>query len=109
MATAIGYLISISINVIVLKKALNYKSKMVLRRFILIIALTIIMAAFVIVTHKVLVMMFGVAHSKLLALLYLVVCITIAVVAYGFLSLRIGLAQKLLGEKITKIGRKFGL
>ena len=109
MATAIGYLISILINIIVLKKALNYKSKMVIRRSILIIALTIIMAAFVIVTHKVLVLMFGVAHSKLLALLYLVICITIAVVVYGFLSLRIGLAQKLLGEKITKIGRKFGL
>jgi O-antigen/teichoic acid export membrane protein len=109
MATAIGYFISILINIVVLKKALAYKSKMVIRRSILIIALTIIMAAFVIVAHKALVMMFGVAHSKFLALFYLVVCIPVAVVVYGFLSLRIGLAQKLLGEKITKIGRKFGL
>lgn len=109
LATVIGYLVSIVINIIVLKKALNYKSKMVIRRSILIVGLTIIMAAFVIVTHKVLVLMFGMAHSKIQALFYLVVCISIAVVVYAFLSLRIGLAQKLLGSRIAKIAGKFGL
>lgn len=109
IATAIGYLISITINMLVLKKTLNYKSRLVIRRSILIMALTVIMAAFVIVAHKVLVILFGVAHTKMLALMYLVVCISIAVAVYAFLSFRIGLAQKLLGEKITKIVGKFGL
>ncbi|WP_102691011.1 putative polysaccharide biosynthesis protein [Rummeliibacillus pycnus] len=109
LATTIGYVVSIIINMIVLKKALNYKSKMVIRRSLLIIALTVVMAAFVIVAHKVLVVMFGPAHSKLLALLYIVVCISVAVAIYAFLSLRIGLAQKLLGSKIEKIASKFGL
>lgn len=109
LATAIGYMVSIVINILVLKKALHYKSKVVVRRSVLIILLTLIMAASVIVTHKLLVLMFGVAHSKIAALLYLIVCITVGSLVYAFLSLRTKLAQKLLGDKIAKIARKFGM
>ncbi len=108
LATSIGYIASIVINIMVLKKALHYRSKMVIRRSILIVVLTLIMAAFVIVVHHVLVMIFGAAHSKLLALVYLIICISIGAVVYAFLSFRIGLAQKLLGAKIAKFASKLG-
>ncbi|MBK3496070.1 polysaccharide biosynthesis protein [Viridibacillus sp. YIM B01967] len=108
LATAIGYTVSILINMVVLKKALDYRSKMVIRRSILIIVLTIIMAAFVIVVHKGLTLIVP-DPSKGLALIYVVICSCVGGVVYAFLSLRIGLAQKLLGERIARISRKFGM
>ncbi|MGE7918625.1 putative polysaccharide biosynthesis protein [Viridibacillus sp. NPDC093762] len=108
IATAMGYTVSIVINMVVLKKALNYRSFVVIRRSILITILTAIMAAIVIIVHKLLLLM-GVAETKWQALLYLTICATVGVVVYGYCSLRVGLAQKLLGERITRISRKLGM
>lgn len=108
MTTAIGYSVSILINMIVLRKALNYRSIMVLRRILLIVILTIVMAAGVLLVHRGLVLLMGPADSKLSAFIYSIVCVVTGVVIYGYLSLRLGLAQKLLGERITKVSRKLG-
>lgn len=108
-ATAIGYLVSIVINMTVLKKALNYKSKMLVRRSILIVILTAIMAVVVLLTHKGLSLFLPAAEGRWSALVYIVICGFVGAAVYGLLSLRLGLAQKLLGSKVTKIANKLGM
>lgn len=108
LATAIGYGVSILINMFVLKRTLNYKSKMVLRRVILIVLLTATMALNVLVAYKLLEVVMGPVDSKFSAIVFCVVCTTVGIVVYGYLSLRLGLAQKLLGERLTRFTSKFG-
>ncbi|RKJ10485.1 polysaccharide biosynthesis protein, partial [Butyricicoccus sp. 1XD8-22] len=59
LATAIGYGVSILINIIVLKKVLNYQSTMVKRRILLIVILTLIMTIVVFITQKLLIAIMG--------------------------------------------------
>lgn len=105
LATAIGYFITISINMVVINKVLQYNAKVAIRRILLICILTAIMAVSVLFVYKGLYMITP-ATNKLLALLYLAICITVGVAVYGYLSLRIGLANKLLGNRLTKIAQK---
>ncbi|MEB2280864.1 polysaccharide biosynthesis protein [Lysinibacillus xylanilyticus] len=109
LATAIGYSVSIIINMLVLRKTLNYKSEMVIRRVMLISLLTAAMAVSVLIVHKLLVLLMGPVSSKFSALVYSVICAGVGVAVYGYLSLRLGLAQKLLGERLTRITNKLGL
>ncbi|MEG0260890.1 MAG: polysaccharide biosynthesis C-terminal domain-containing protein, partial [Lysinibacillus sp.] len=108
LSTAIGYGVSIIINMLVLKKALNYRSIMVVRRILLISILTIIMASSVYLTQQGLLAMMGPVEGKYSALMIASVCTFVGIAVYGLLSLRIGLAQKLLGERLTRITSKFG-
>lgn len=108
LATAIGYIVAISINLIVLKKILNYRSIVVKRRIILIVILTAIMAICVYLTQQGIIAIFGPVDSKLYAIFVSFICVGVGVVVYGFLSLKLGLAQKLLGSKITKFANKLG-
>ena len=48
------------------------------------------------------------ADTKLMAVVYCIVGVGVGAGVYGFISLRIGLAQKLLGAKVTKIANKLG-
>lgn len=107
MATAIGYVVTVSINIAVVHKVLQYKSKVVLRRILLISILTIIMALAVISIYKVLYLI-SPATSKMIAVIYLLICVGVGVAVYGYLSFRLGLAQKLLGERISRVASKFG-
>lgn len=109
VATAIGYSVSIIINILVLRKTLNYRSEMVVRRVMLIALLTMAMAVSVLIVHKLLELLMGPVDSKFSALLFSVICAVVGVAVYGFLSLRIGLAQKLLGERLTRIMSKLGI
>ena len=109
VATAIGYSVSIIINILVLRKTLNYRSEMVVRRVMLIALLTMAMAVSVLIVHKLLELLMGPVDSKFSALLFSVICAVVGVAVYGFLSLRIGLAQKLLGERLTRIMSKLGM
>ncbi|ACA41685.1 cell division protein [Lysinibacillus sphaericus CBAM5] len=109
VATAIGYSVSILINILVLRKTLNYRSEMVVRRVLLIALLTMAMAISVLIVHKLLELLMGPVDSKFSALLFSVICAVVGVAVYGFLSLRIGLAQKLLGERLTRIMSKLGM
>lgn len=108
IATAIGYIISVVINIVVLKKALDYRSVMVKRRIILICILTILMAIGVFISHQGLLALFGQVESKISAILVAMVCVAVGIMVYGYLSLRLGLAQKLLGGRITKVANKLG-
>ncbi|VDG99724.1 Probable cell division protein ytgP [Lysinibacillus sphaericus] len=107
-ATIIGYTIAVGVNIFVIKKELNYQSKLVVRRTILILFFNAIMLAAVVLTR------FGlyaihVPTGKLQALLYLMICSGVGAIVYGVLSFKSGLAQKLLGDRITRITKKFGL
>lgn len=109
VATAIGYSVSIIINILVLRKTLNYRSEMVVRRVMLIALLTMAMAISVLIVHKLLELLMGPVDSKFSALLFSIVCAGVGAAVYGFLSLRLGLAQKLLGERLTRITSKLGI
>lgn len=108
LATALGYGVTIVINIFVINKVTNYNAKVVVRRILLIIILTILMALAVSLTHAAL-SSIAPATSKLLALLYAIVCAAVGVIVYGTISYKLGLAQLLLGDKLTKIARKLRL
>lgn len=109
LATAIGYGISIVINLFVLKKVLNYRSKMVQRRILLIVILSIIMAVSVFITQKLLIAILGPVDSKISAIFISIICIGVGIAVYGILSFKLGLAQKMLGDRITRLAAKVGL
>jgi len=108
LATAIGYSVSIIINILVLRQTLNYRSEMVIRRVMLISLLTAAMAVSVLIVHTLLELLMGPVSGKFSALVYSVICAGVGIAVYGFLSLRLGLAQKLLGERLTRITNKLG-
>ncbi|VEI08501.1 putative polysaccharide biosynthesis protein [Kurthia zopfii] len=109
LATSLGYIVSIVINMVVLGKVLNYKSRMLVRRSILIIILTAIMAVSVWLTHKGLSFILPPAEGRGVAFIYIAVCGFVGIAVYGLLSMKLGLAQKLLGSKFTKIANKLGM
>lgn len=107
MATACGYMVAIGLNLFAIHKTLHYRSTMVIRRITLILIVNAIMLTLVFISK------WGIEHlftidSKLEALLVIIICAFIGVVFYGYVTLRLGLAQKLFGEKLTKYTKKFG-
>lgn len=106
-ATIIGYLAAIGMNMLVIVKTMNYHSQMVGRRVILIVILNLIMGVAVYLTLSGLDLFMGM-DSKLQSLLRILLVGGVGGIVYGYLGLKTGLAQKLLGSKITRISRKFG-
>jgi O-antigen/teichoic acid export membrane protein len=107
LATALGYAVTVIMNIIVISKTTNYKSRVVQRRILLISILTGVMAL-VVFGAKELLYMIAPADTKLLALLYALVCAGLGAAVYGLISFKLGLAQKLLGDKVTRIAAKLG-
>lgn len=108
IATATGYSVAIIINLIVLRVVLNYRFTTVFRRILLIILMTLAMVLAVSLVRWGLIALVGVAQTKLMAICYLIVCISVGAATYAYLTLKTGLAQKILGERITRITSKFG-
>ncbi|PID00836.1 polysaccharide biosynthesis protein [Sporosarcina sp. P29] len=107
IATAIGYTVAVCINLFVIKRALNYKSEMVIRRLFLILAFNAVMFAGVWLTNKGL----NMAHipvGRWQALLYVMIGSGVGMVIYGFLAFKSGLAQQLFGDRLTRIMRRIG-
>ena len=46
--------------------------------------------------------------KKLEALVVIIVCASIGAAFYGYVTLRLGLAQKLFGERLTRYTKKIG-
>ena len=105
LATALGYGVTILINIWVINKVTNYKTKVVTRRILLILLLTVVMGLAVWGTNKVLYAI-APADSKGLALLYAMICAVVGVAVYGVISYKLGLAQILLGDKLDKNSKK---
>jgi O-antigen/teichoic acid export membrane protein len=108
VATALGYGVTIGINLWVINKVTNYKTKVVTRRILLIVLLTVVMGLAVWGTNMALYAI-APADSKGRALLYAMVCAVVGVAVYGVISYKLGLAQLLLGDKLEKIARKLRL
>ncbi|MFS0689173.1 polysaccharide biosynthesis protein [Sporosarcina sp. 179-K 8C2 HS] len=106
-ATAIGYAIAVGINIYVISRVLHYRSRMVFRRLVLIGIFNVIMFIAVHFTLKGL-LAFSPVGGKMQALLYVMICAFVGVVVYGALSLKSGLAQKLFGDRLTRITKKLG-
>ncbi|MCM3743667.1 polysaccharide biosynthesis protein [Sporosarcina luteola] len=106
-ATAIGYAIAVGINIYVISRVLHYHSRMVFRRLILIGLFNVVMFIAVHYTLKGL-LAFSPVSGKMQALLYVMICALVGVVVYGALSLKSGLAQKLFGDRLTRITKKLG-
>ena len=109
IATGIGYTTAIAINVAVIVIVLNYRPTVVLKRFALIALVTAAMAVVVLGVKWVLALIVGEPDTKWLAILYVVVCAPVGALAYAAITLKIGLAQNVLGERITRITNKLGL
>lgn len=107
LATAIGYIVSVGMNIVVIKKTIHYQSNKVMRRILLILILTGLMAAIVVLFRQALYAI-APADSKMIALIYSFICAGVGAAFYAFVSFKLGLAQKLLGEKVTRIAAKFG-
>ena len=108
LATAIGYSVAVAINLIVIRKALNYKSEMVIRRLFLILAFNAVMFAGVWLTNKGLNMV-HIPVGRWQALLYVMIGTGVGMFIYGFLALKSGLAQKLFGDRLTRLMQRVGL
>lgn len=106
-ATAIGYAVAVAINIYVISRVLHYRSRMVFRRLILIGIFNVIMLVAVQLTLKGLLAISPVG-GKMQALLYVLICAFVGAAVYGALSLKSGLAQKLFGDRLTKITKKLG-
>ena len=108
LATAIGYTIAVVMNIMIIRKSLHYRSQMVTRRLILIGLLNAVMLVAVVLTLKGL-RAISPVDSKMQALLYIAICAAVGAAIYGYLSLKLGLAQKLFGERLTRYTKKLGL
>ena len=109
IATGIGYTTAITINIAVIVIVLNYRSTIVLRRALLIAIVTALMAAVVFIAKWLLGLVVGPPETKWIAILYVIVCAPLGAIAYAAITLKIGLAQKVLGERITRLTNKLGL
>lgn len=107
LATSIGYTVAVGINIAIITKVLHYRSRMVFRRLTLIVILNAIMFLAVTFTLKGLTAISPV-DGKMQSILYILICATVGVAIYGYLSLKTGLAQKLFGERLTRFTSKLG-
>lgn len=107
LATTCGYIVAISLNMFAIRKTLHYKSNMVIRRILLIMVVNVGMLSLVFILKWGLEKVFTI-DNKLDALLVIIVCATIGATFYGFVTLRLGLAQKLFGERLTRFTKKIG-
>ena len=107
LATSIGYGVAVALNIAVVTRVLQYKSKVVFRRIVLIGILNLIMYIAVVYVLKGLTA-FSVVDGKMHALLYILICAFVGAIIYGYLSLKTGLAQKLFGDRLTRFTDKLG-
>jgi len=106
-ATVIGYSVAIFMNFAVLVVTMNYRSKLLIRRIVLIAIMNLVMFV-VIIFARLTLLQFIPAESKFGALFVILIVGAIGGVVYGFIGLRLGIAQKLFGERLTKYTKKFG-
>lgn len=108
LATALGYVAAVIINLIVIRTFTHYSFTLVWRRSLLIIIFTTIMMAVSGGMYKV-ISLFLTPQSVWQSILMVLVCAVVGVIVYGYLGLRSKLADLLFGQKINKIKQKLHL
>lgn len=104
-ATALGYSVSIMINLFVIKKFAHYPFKLVAKRSLLIIIFNVMMAIPVYFLYKGLIHFLS-PESTFQAIIIVGICAIIGGSVYAYLGLRSGLADRLFGEKLQRLKRK---
>lgn len=104
-ATAIGYMVSIIINLVVIKAFTSYSYRVVFRRTVLILLFNLIMSICVIIAYHLLAHFLNPA-SKLQALIIIGICALVGASVYFYLSYRTKLIGKMFGKKATLLGKK---
>jgi O-antigen/teichoic acid export membrane protein len=105
LATTIGYAVAILINLYVIKKYARYQFRLILRRTMFIGALNTVMAGVVLVLYGVLVKFLS-PETGFQSIILVAICGGVGALVYFYLSLRSKLADKLFGDKISKIRSK---
>ena len=105
LATTIGYTVAILINLYIIKKYARYQFRLILRRTMFIGALNAVMAGVVLVLYGVLVKFLN-PESGFQSIILVAICGGVGALVYFYLSLRSKLADRLFGDKITKIRSK---
>ncbi|EIT85518.1 spore cortex protein [Fictibacillus macauensis ZFHKF-1] len=106
IATNIGYTVSIAINLYVIRKYGEFQFKWVLRRTALIVVFCIAMAAVVLLVKAPIEASFNDVYTKLRGIEVLVVGIVVGGITYVVLSMRSGLLQIVLGQRLGFLNRK---
>ncbi|MGM0853586.1 MAG: putative polysaccharide biosynthesis protein [Bacillota bacterium] len=105
IATVIGYAVAILINLYIIKKYARYQFRLIMRRTMFIGALNAIMAVVVLVLYGILVQFLN-PESGFQSILLVTICGGVGALVYFYLSLRSKLADRLFGDKITRIRSK---
>lgn len=107
-ATTLGYLVSIIINMIVIKKFARYRFHFVAKRTLLIIIFNAMMAIPVYFVYKGLLHIFT-TETRLQSIIIIIICAGIGGVIYAYLGLRSGLADRLFGARLQKLKKRLGM
>jgi len=108
LATALGYIAAIALNIIVIKMYARYPFRFVWRRSLLIVIFAGIMWIGTKLSYKFLLLFLSPA-SKFNSVIIIVVCALIGAGIYFYLGLRSGLARRLFGNRIDRMMDKLML
>lgn len=108
LATALGYLVAILINLAVINKFAQYSFRFALRRVLLIFIFSAIMGVGTFIAYEG-VTLFLSPSGKLSSILIIVICAIVGVGIYFYLSLRSKLIYILFGNKVDKLKQKLHL
>ncbi|MBP2241470.1 O-antigen/teichoic acid export membrane protein [Cytobacillus eiseniae] len=108
VATAIGYIAAITINLLVIKKFAHYPFKLVVRRGLLIILFTLFMFIGAGITYKILTLFLSPA-TDFQAFILVIICAAVGASIYFYLSFKTRLVYFLFGEKVDRWMKKLRL
>lgn len=105
LATALGYSAAILINLYVIKQTTDFQYGKVIKTSVLVLLLTGFMALAVFSTYRILNMFFD-PVSKFQALWLVIPSVLMGILAYGLISLKIGIVAKLFPNQYQKLKQK---
>ncbi|MDR4935873.1 polysaccharide biosynthesis protein [Rossellomorea marisflavi] len=105
LATSIGYIVAILINLYVIKKYARYQFRLIIRRTAFIAAINIVMAVVVLAVYWLLVKFLNPA-SGFQSIFIVAICGGVGGLVYFYISMRSRLADKLFGDRITRLRSK---
>jgi len=108
LATALGYLAAVLINLFVIKKFAQYQFKMVIRRGLLIMIFSGLMAGVTYAAYLGVTLWLSPAE-KFSSILIIVICALIGVAIYFYLGFRTKLINLLFGDKVDRVKQKLRL
>lgn len=106
LSTAIGYLAAIVINLLVIRHFAAYKYRIVVKRTVLMIVFNIIMAVPVLLSYLGLTLFLDPA-GRWQSIIILIISGGIGAFVYFVLSLKSRLADRLFGDRITRLRKRF--